>query len=582
MPRHRKVVAVALAVMAVTASSIAAANAAPDRGDSARPVVSDRQPSGGEQEYVVAFDGDAAAAQAAIADAGGTVVDVNEAASIALVETSNAGFAADANAAGAVTGVARNHSVGTSQPGMSHRYVTERPTAAERSIGGSRGRGHGGGRGNRAEPLADLQWDMAMIGTDAAHRKATGEGVDVGIIDTGIDASHPDLAPNFDRRRSRNFTMDIPSIDGPCEVSTCIDPANVDEGGHGSHVSGIVAADDNRFGIEGVAPDATLVNLRAGQDSGFFFLYETVAALTEAGNLHLDVVNMSFYTDPWLYNCASRADYISGEVSDAEIAEQAMVRELVLNAVTYAHDRGVTLVAAAGNQFTNLALHERPDETSPDFPADIDGNPLAAHPRVVTDNCLDLPSEAPEVIGVSSVGPTTTKADHSNYGLNEVEISAPGGWFRDNFGTPAFQTPANMVLSAYALKPAIEEGLANPDGTPTDDFSVRQCDSRGRCGFFTRLHGTSMASPHVAGVAALVIERYGHRTRGGGKALNPDTVQRILERTASDHACPAGGVEDYSDEGRPPEWNAICEGTTADNGIYGEGIVNAARAVGAR
>src|SRR4029453_17174101 len=104
--------------------------------------------------------------------------------------------------------------------------------------------------------------------------------------------------------------------DGPCEAEpdhSCEDPANVDEGGHGTHVAGIVAAAANGFGIAGVAPDATLVNLRAGQDSGFFFFFETVAALTYAADNGIDVVNMSFYTDPWLYNCDSRDDIVSGE-----------------------------------------------------------------------------------------------------------------------------------------------------------------------------------------------------------------------------------------------------------------------------
>ena len=78
-------------------------------------------------------------------------------------------------------------------------------------------------------------------------------------------------------------------------------------------MAGTVAAARNSFGIAGVAPDATLVNVRAGQDSGYFFLYETVAALVYAGDLGLDVVNMSFYTDPWLYNCASRDDYVVGQ-----------------------------------------------------------------------------------------------------------------------------------------------------------------------------------------------------------------------------------------------------------------------------
>jgi hypothetical protein len=57
-------------------------------------------------------------------------------------------------------------------------------------------------------------------------------------------------------------------------------------------------------------------------------------------------------------------------------------------------------------------------------------------------------------------------------------------------------------------------------------------------------------------------------------------VRRIIERTAVDHACPAGGTEIYTDEGRTPNYNAICEGSTDYNGLYGEGIVNAARAVG--
>jgi subtilisin family serine protease len=535
-----------------------------------------QQPSESSGEFVVAFDaGDAAAAQRAVRRAGGTIVDVNEAVNIALVSADKAA-ARQLRKAGVLTAVVRNHAVGTTRPGMPHRFAAERPTARMRATfpaGDDVGRRR---RGHRAEPLADRQWNMEMIGAtpDEAHRRATGRGVTVAIIDTGVDASHPDIGPNFSRRLSRNFTMDIPAVDGPCEVPTCIDPADVDDNGHGTHVAGIVGAARNRLGVGGVAPDAKLVNVRAGQDSGYFFVYETVAALTYAGDARLDVANMSFFTDPWLWNCASRSDYISGTVSDAEIAEQAFIRSTVLAAVEYAHERGVTLVAAAGNSHFNLALAVRPDTISPDYP------PGSERPRVVTDNCLDLPSEAPQVIGVSSVGPSTTKSDFSNYGNNEVEVSAPGGWFRDGFALGA-GSPRNMILSSYPRHVALAEELIDENGEPTDDFTVVDC-RRGLCGVYTYLQGTSMASPHVAGVAALVIEEHGRGNPRRGFSMNPDRVRSIIENTANDHACPAGGVEIYTDEGRPPDWNAVCEGTTDDNGLYGEGIVDAARAVARR
>ena len=88
----------------------------------------------------------------------------------------------------AISGAARNHSVGTTRPGMPHRFADERPRHG-RPPRRQRPTGHQEARRRvRAEePLADLQWDMDMIGAtpDGAWRKATGQGVTVGIIDTG-------------------------------------------------------------------------------------------------------------------------------------------------------------------------------------------------------------------------------------------------------------------------------------------------------------------------------------------------------------------------------------------------------------
>jgi subtilisin family serine protease len=548
-----------------------AASAAPDApaGDTAAATVDRTAQAAGADEFVVAYEGDAADATAAVEAAGGQVIDVNEQIGIALVSSDAAGFVDTVQASDAVTAAARNHSVGTSRPGQPHRFAQERPTAEPAARAGA----SAAATAPSTEPLTDRQWDMDQINAPEAHATATGAGVTVGIIDTGVDAAHPDIAPNFDAGLSRNFTMDIPSIDGACETPTCIDPANVDEGGHGTHVAGIVAADDNGIGTTGVAPDATIVNVRAGQDSGYFFLFETVSALTYAADAGLDVVNMSFYTDPWLYNCDSRDDYIAGRVKDADIAEQALVKSAITAALEYAHAHGVTMVAAAGNQATDLAAEVRQDATSPDYP------PGSEFRRKVTRDCLDLPSEGPHVIQVSSLGPSGSKSDFSNYGLGDIDVAAPGGWFRDFIGTPQFQVPANMVLSTYPRDVAIAEGLLDANGVPVSDDTLIGCDATGaNCGVYTYLQGTSMASPHVAGVAALVVQAHGEGSVDAGFALAPDSVRQVIETTATDTTCPAG-VVDYTDEGRPRSWNAVCEGPPADNGFYGEGIVNAAAAV---
>ncbi len=527
-------------------------------------------------EYTVLYRSGTAAAAAhqAIRTAGGTVVRENTAIGLATVRSTNPRFAATAGRQSEIDGVARSRPIGYSPQLTRPKWTDiERLTAQERQAVTAAAAARATAPvpttpAPAAEPLAGLQWDMAMIRATADGSYAVQRGdkrVLVGIMDTGIDATHPDIAPNFDSALSRNFTTDIPLIDGPCEPTdnACADPANVDENGHGTHVAGIVGAAINGLGIAGVAPNITLVNIRAGQDSGFFFLQPTVDALTYAGDTGIDVVNMSFFTDPWLYNCRSNP----ADTPDQQ-QEQRTIIAATQRALDYAHARGVTLVAALGNEHTDLG-HPTVDATSPDFP------PGTEKTRTVTNACLDMPTEGNHVIGVSSVGPSQDKADYSNYGVEQTDVSAPGGYYRDPKSPYGSRSVRNLVLSAYPASLAAANGDIDENGVPNNPFVIRDCNN-GVCGYYQYLQGTSMAAPHAAGVAALIVSKLGHIDPvHGGLTFPPDATQALLQAMATWHACPTPRLMSYVDVGRPPSYDALCVGGLPFNGFYGHGIVDA-------
>ncbi|ANN15225.1 serine protease [Amycolatopsis orientalis] len=533
--------------------------------------------SGATTEFsVLARDGQSvASAERAIRAAGGTVVTSNAAVGLITATAPANGFAERVSADRSVFGAAKAKPIGSAP--KSDKAKVKSNAVEKESRGAASAPKAASAQSAGLDPLDGQLWGLKSVRSDLSRTVQPGDKrVKVGIIDTGVDASHPDIAPNFDRAASRNFTKDIVAdvngepVDGPCEYRGCVDPTDVDDNGHGTHVAGTIGAAANGFGVSGVAPNVTLVNLRAGQDSGFFFLQPTVDAITYAGDAGVDVVNMSFYTDPWLYNCASNpAD------SAAEQAEQRTIIEATTRALNYAHRKGVSQVVSLGNQHSDLGAPQ-PDASSPDYPSN------STHPRQIDNaSCLSLPVEGPHTIGVSSFGPSQAKADYSNYGVEQISVSAPGGYFRDGFGTPWFRTLENEILSTYPRNVGVAEGNIDAAGNITPDGVTagiqKATTADGRVGYYQWLQGTSMASPHATGVAALIVSQYGKGSRDFG--MDPDAVQRVLEGTASDIACPVPRTVDYLDEGRDASFTATCVGDASFNGFYGHGAVDAWSAV---
>jgi len=200
-----------------------------------------------------------------------------------------------------------------------------------------------------ADILSQCQWDMEVIHATAANAIATGKGVKVGVIDGGVDFTHPDLAGAIDVGLSCSFIYNTTPTADPAEIANgdCSNKAAVqDLQGHGTHVSTTIAGRKNGIGIVGVAPEATIVALKACTIVGYCFADSVAAALRYAGDQHLDVVNLSLFADPYLYYCANDA------------GQRAMLLE-IQSAARYAQQRGVVIVAAAGNEAQDLGHFQR-------------------------------------------------------------------------------------------------------------------------------------------------------------------------------------------------------------------------------
>jgi serine protease len=256
------------------------------------------------------------------------------------------------------------------------------------------------------------QWNMHKIGVEDAWTFTKGSGVTVAVIDTGITKVRDLYETKF--VKGYDFVNDRQEA--------------TDDNGHGTHVAGTVAqATNNAYGVAGVAYEAGLMPLKVLNADGAGTVADIAAAIKFAADNGADVINMSL-----------------GGGGESKLMQEA---------IDYAHNKGVIIVAAAGNENT-------------------DG--------------VSYPARYPHVIGVSAFGPDGEKADYSNFGAG-VDISAPGGSGNDTG--------------------AILQETINENGE----------------GVFLGLQGTSMASPHVAGTAALI------RAMG---VKDPDEVLNVLKQSA--------------------------------------------------
>jgi subtilisin family serine protease len=519
--------------------------------------------TGAEQTYLVMYKNGAssAGAESAIADAGGAMVVNHREVGLVVATSDQTDFASAMESKSGVeevavseTPIAQVNPVSTD----SHDQPSEMPNSPA-----------------TPDNLAALQWDMRQIHAFEAHAITGGSPtVVVGDIDTGLDFTHPDLAPNYDAANSADCESGAPLP---------LEPGN-DANGHGTHTAGTIAAADNGIGITGVAPNVRIAGIKSSLDSGYFFVEMVVCSFLWAGGAgfdmpagqpdvpatdgpRVDVTNNSYYMDPFLYNCRNDA-------------EQRVLWKAAQRAAMFATQQGVTHVASQGNDSDDRA-HPTYDASSPDYP------PGTAIERDITNACVVVPLELPGVVGVTAVGNTRQvdgnddpndylKSYYSAYGVGVAEVTAPGGDFFYGRGTEG--QPFGLVLSTW------------PDPAGCGRAVTEDPPPAAGGGKYCYLQGTSMAGPHAAGVAALIISRFGDLDSPQNGKMRPGSVAAYMQQTADAQPCPTelpltgapGSTRantPYANTTRPDGSPQECQGGESYNSWYGSGQINALRAV---
>ncbi|MFD9906721.1 S8 family serine peptidase [Streptomyces sp. NPDC059063] len=471
-------------------------------------------PAAGKLTYVVNSRTDPktlARVKKAIAAADGTVVVTYAKIGVTVAVSSHADFGKQLRAVRGVqsagaTRTAPLTAAGTTEEGAPTFLSKDRAKALQRQASS------GTADAPAQEPLEADQWDLRSIGADKAAKTNPGsEKVTVGVIDTGVDDTHPDLAPSFAAKQSASC------VGGKPDTSPGAWRPAKKEHYHGTHVAGEIAAARNGIGVAGVAPGVKVAGIKVADPVNELFYPESVVcAFVFAADNGIEITNNSYYVDPWLFNCKDDPD-------------QRAILDAVNRAQLYAKRKGTLNLASAGNSNHDLDADALVDESSPD-----DSTPVKR--TIDPHKCLDVPAQLPGVVTVSATGVYNAKSYYSTYGNGVVDVAAPGG----------------------------DRRYQKPTDTPSKDGGILSTMPGGQ---YAWLQGTSMASPHAAGVAALLKSTH--------PKAGPDQLQKLLKRQADNPGCPD---KPYDPDG-DGKVDAVCKGDKNRNGFYGYGVVDALDAV---